>query len=40
MTTHANLLTQLEHLDMLPVEPGDVAISYLPPWHAYGRTLE
>lgn len=25
---------------IFPTEPGDLAVSYLPAWHAYGRTLE
>ena len=38
--THHNLLHQLQHLSFLPIHPADKAVSYLPPWHAYGRTLE
>lgn len=25
---------------IFPVERGDLAVSYLPAWHGYGRTLE
>jgi len=40
MTTHDNLLSQLTAFDFMPAERGDLAVSYLPPWHSYGRALE
>lgn len=41
MTSHDNIMSQLEAaLDFMPAGPGDTAVSYLPPWHSYGRTLE
>ncbi|KAL4424118.1 hypothetical protein ABPG75_001419 [Micractinium tetrahymenae] len=40
MTSQENLVSQLEALDFMPVTPGDTAVSYLPPWHSYGRTLD
>ena len=27
-------------IPIFPIERGDLAVSYLPAWHAYGRTLE
>lgn len=41
MTTQDNLMSQLEAaMDFMPVAAGDTVVSYLPPWHSYGRTLE
>ncbi|GAB4818412.1 hypothetical protein N2152v2_005458 [Parachlorella kessleri] len=37
---HGNLLHQLEALDFLGAHAGQKTVSYLPPWHMYGRTLE
>ncbi|PRW61462.1 long-chain-fatty-acid-- ligase [Chlorella sorokiniana] len=40
-TTHANFLAQLEQLvPIFPIERDETAVSYLPAWHAYGRTLD
>ncbi|PSC74557.1 long-chain-fatty-acid-ligase [Micractinium conductrix] len=39
-TTHSNLLSQLLGLDSFPVERGDLAVTYLPPWHSYGRIFD
>lgn len=38
--THGNFLYQLEALDFLGLRPGQTTVTYLPPWHAYGRALE
>lgn len=40
MLTHGNLLYQLETLDFLRLQQGQSTVTYLPPWHAYGRALE
>lgn len=38
MLSHANLLYQVANLDFfLPVQPGQRALSLLPPWHVYER---
>lgn len=39
--THGNLLHQALHLGViLPVQPGDRFLSYLPSWHMYERSVE
>ncbi|PRW33092.1 long-chain-fatty-acid-- ligase [Chlorella sorokiniana] len=40
MLTHANLLSQLANLPyFLSPQPGEQALSLLPPWHIYERTV-
>lgn len=41
MLTHGNLVHQIRSLvEILPLQPGQIALSILPTWHAYERTGE